>query len=149
ALGKAFDAQKMARAFEEGVERAKERAKGRPVKHVLVQLGDEPLIVAGGDAFLSEALSVIGATNAYRDSKAHYPRPSTEDAVSRDPDAVVILAMGDLAPFEKMASRWRSFPQLKAVKAGRVKVLKADSLLRPTLRLLEGLKLLEEAIYGT
>jgi iron complex transport system substrate-binding protein len=148
AAGMPAEGERMAKAFELGLEKVRARARNRPKRRVLVQLGDEPLIVAGGEAFLSEALSTIGAGNAYADSQARYPRPSVEDAVARDPDAIVILAMGDPKPFEKMAARWASFRTLKAVKAHRVKVLRADALLRPTMRLLDGLFLLEEAVYG-
>jgi hypothetical protein len=47
-----------------------------------------------------------------------------------------------------MANQWATYPQLKAVKSRQVRILRSDALLRPTLRLLEGLSLLEQAIYG-
>jgi iron complex transport system substrate-binding protein len=146
--GNAAAGERMARAFEQGVEQVRLRARNRPKRRVMLVLGDEPLIVAGGQAFLSEALSTIGAVNAYTDSPARYPRPSMEDALARDPDAVVILAMGDPKPFQKMQARWESFAKLRAVKSQRVKLIHADTLVRPTLRLLDGLLLLEEAVYG-
>ena len=53
-----------------------------------------------------------------------------------------------MGPFEAMAARWSRFAQLRAVKTKRVQLLQGDAVLRPTLRLLEGLSQLEKAVYG-
>ena len=117
--------------------------------HVLIQLDDQPLVVAGGTSFLSEALGIVGAENVYGDAKIAYPRPSTEDVLRRNPDFVLVLAFGsDLKPFNRMAYRWGQYPDLAAKKSGRIKVVFADTLLRPSLRLLEGLAVLERTLYG-
>ena len=87
--------------------------------------------------------------NIYGDSQAHYPRPSVEDVVQKNPDVILILALsGDLSSFEQMAQKWQRFSQLKAVQEKNIRVLHADALLRPTGRLLDGLRLLMKAIDG-
>lgn len=114
---------------------------------VLLQIGDEPLVVAGRDGFLNEAIEIVGAKNVYSDQKGSYPRVSYEDVVKRNPDAILVLALhGDEATFEKMLSQWRRFPNLKAVKNGKLKILHADELLRPGIRLPIGIEKLEKAI---
>jgi iron complex transport system substrate-binding protein len=149
AMGVASAGEKMAAAFARGLSVVRGHSKGRPAKRVLLQLGEDPLIVAGGENFLNEALAAIGATNAYADSRARYPRPALEDAIARNPDVILVLALGeDRAVFEKMAGHWGEFGKLNAVKSGSVRVLRADPLLRPTLRLLQGLEALEGAVYG-
>ena len=61
---------------------------------------------------------------------------------------ILVMALGqDLASFDRMATRWSEFRSLAAVRNGRVGVLQADPLLRPSMRLLEGLALLERAVY--
>ncbi|HUP58373.1 MAG TPA: helical backbone metal receptor [Bdellovibrionota bacterium] len=148
AMGMAEAGERMGKAFEERMSGYRRKV-WKVRKTVLLQFGDEPLIVAGKESFLNEALELIGALNAYRDTPGRYIRPSLEDAVSRAPGEIVILALGDdPAPFRKMAEKWKRFPRLSAVKAGRVKVLKADALIRPTMRFFDGLKLLEEAVFG-
>src|SRR5262249_55702767 len=107
------------------------------------------LIVAGRESFLSEALDAIWAKNAYADIPGRYPRPSLEDAVAREPDVILVLAHpGGEAESAKMLARWREFQGLRAVKSGNVRTLDAETLLRPTLRLLDGLSRLEKAVYG-
>jgi iron complex transport system substrate-binding protein len=155
ALGNPEAGEKMAKSFDEGLAefhaRAQDRARKRgvPGPRVLLELGDDPLVVVGGGAFLNDALLAVGARNLYGEPGTLYPRPAIEDVVHRDPERIFILALGrDLAPFEKMARAWDRFAGVAAVKQRKVRVLKADALLRPTPRLLKGLAELETAIYG-
>lgn len=150
ALGQPNEGERMAERFSEGLRHIRERARKRGLtKRVLLQIGDEPLIAVGGGTFLNDALEAIGARGLYSDSHVHYPRSSLEDVVRRDPEVILVLAMGgDPAPFEAMAKRWPRFESITAVKRKRVLVLKADILLRPTARLLQGLAELETAVYG-
>ncbi len=149
AMGAMAEARSMVERLGIGVARVRERAKSRPKRKVALQIGDSPLVVVGRSSFLNEALETVGAVNVFGDMSAHYPRPSVEDAVRRDPDVIIVLALGkDLAEFQRMARRWERFPALKAIKNGEIKVLQGDPVLRPTLRLLEGLVMLEKAIHG-
>jgi iron complex transport system substrate-binding protein len=151
ALGNASDGERMVAQFKQGLERFRARAKDPKRAHtrVLLQLGEDPLIVAGQQTFLNEALQCIGAENVYGDSASHYPRPSMEDVLKRDPDLIMVMTLGkDLKPFREMALHWFEFPKLKAVQSKRVMVFQGDALLRPSLRLLEGLSLLEKAVFG-
>lgn len=153
ALGLKERGEAMARQFEAGLEKIRARSATRAQKNakprarVLLQVGDQPLIVAGGKSFLNDALDAVGTRNLYADLDQTYPRPGVEDVLKRNPDAILVIALGgDLKPFEAMAARWKEFPSLAAVRSGQVRVLKADPLIRPTLRLLEGLSLLERAL---
>jgi iron complex transport system substrate-binding protein len=155
AMGNADAGAKMAAQFETGLARI--RTRGAELAHaghhrVLLELGDQPLIVIGGKAFLNDALLAVGAENAYESLADAYPRPSIEDAAERNPDTILVLAMGEGGVrdpvFQAMAARWKVFPSLAAVRQDRVSVLQADALLRPSMRLLEGLSLLGRAIYG-
>lgn len=137
-----------ARAQQRAQNKLKDRLKTHlPVK-VLLQIGDQPLVVAGGQSFLNAALELIGAKNIYGENQSHYPRPALEDVIQKDPDIIITLALGqDIAPLSRARQRWFQLPQLKAVKSKRVYLLHSDALLRPTPRILEGLSLLEKAIY--
>ncbi|MGZ3689646.1 MAG: helical backbone metal receptor [Bdellovibrionota bacterium] len=149
ALGREAQGQQMLKQLETGLAHIRDRARSREPKKVLLELDGNPLVVVGKQSFLNEALELVGARNAYGDSPARYPKPSLEDAVHRDPDTIIVLALGkDIAPFKRFAAQWQEFPSMKAVKSRGVQILHGDPILRPTLRLLEGLGLLEKAIYG-
>ncbi|HLD99398.1 MAG TPA: cobalamin-binding protein [Bdellovibrionota bacterium] len=150
ALGFASRGAQMASQFEQGLSRIRDRAAkrtGRP--RVLLQIGDEPLVVAGGKSFLNESLTTIGALNVYSDSGTRYPKPSVEDVIQRKPEIILILALGRQSgkSFEAAVRRWKDFQSIPAVRNGKVFVIEADALLRPTLRLLEGLSILEKKVF--
>ena len=93
--------------------------------------------------------TAIGARNLYADSDLSYPRPALEDVLHRNPDVILVLTMGaDDASFRRSLLKWRSHKKLNAIREGRAKILKGDTVVRPTLRLLEGMSLLEQAIFG-
>ncbi len=124
---------------------------GGATPSVLLQLGDDPLIVVGRRTFLNDALAAIGLRNAYGDLDARYPSPSVEDVVKRNPDALFILSMdGDTRVFDRAKARWLSLgSSLRAGASGKVRVLRADPLVRPTLRMVEGLALLVSQLSTT
>jgi iron complex transport system substrate-binding protein len=127
---------------------ARKRA-GQPEPKVLLQLDSNPLVAAGNSTFLNEALLKVGARNAYADVSKPYPKPTIEDVVMRDPDVILLLGMEkNLQSFEKAAQDWKRFTKMKAVKTGKIRVLRADTVIRPSLRIIEGLSLLEQAVYG-
>ena len=156
ALGSQSSAKNLSKRLHAGFENFRKRAHLREFqkisKKVALELDSNPVVVVGGGTFLNEALETVGAKNLYADSPVHYPRPAIEDLIKRDPDVILILALGSNPEnkedsFLKMARGWEQYPSLKAVKTKRVKVLRADELLRPSSRMLRGLELLEKAIY--
>lgn len=149
ALGYPERGEKMAAAFHAGIEAFKARAAQKRLVHrrVLLQLGDRPVVVAGGKSLLNELVALTGAKNVYEESGQGYPRPSIEDVIQRNPDMILVLALaGRPEEFEKMANAWKRFPNMNAVKNGRIHVLRADELLRPSLRMLDGLSQLNRMI---
>ncbi len=151
ALGEVDRGNQMIQQFKLGLDRIRKKGqvdgKARRLR-VMIQVGDDPLIVAGKKSFLNEALQAVGATNIYADAEAHYPRPSLEDVVTRDPDVIIVAALGeDARTYQQTALRWHQFKALSAVKRHKVRVLRSDALLRPSLRLLEGLSQLGKCIY--
>lgn len=149
AVGKPEKGKSLLARFKKDVHAIRDRAKKRKPVQVLLQIGDEPLVVVGGGSFLSEALEVVGAKNAYADSKLSYPRIAYEDVVKRNPDRILVFALSDdHAVFEAMAKRWSRFPGLKSIQKKGVTVFKSDELLRPGSRLIRGLELLERELYA-
>lgn len=149
ALGLRARGENMSRQFRKGLEAIRTRALQRSSKKtVLMQVGADPLVVVGGTSFLNESLQAVGAKNVYGDRKEAYPRPSIEDAVHRNPDMVLVVSIGPGA-IETAALSWKRFAGMKAVQTKQVKMIRADALVRPSLRLLEGLALLEKAVNGS
>jgi iron complex transport system substrate-binding protein len=140
--------------FEQAIATFRERGSKRvPRKRIMLELDDNPLIVVGGKSFLNEAASLIGTENIYSDSNTGYPRPSKEDVIMKNPDIILLPTFGagfglGNPEFIAKLEAWALYPTMKAVKTHQVKAFEGDTLLRPSMRLLDGLALLERAVYG-
>lgn len=149
ALGKKEDGKRLSQSFEKALKKIHLKANQRKIKpRVVLQIGADPLVVAGSKSFLNEALMQVGAQNIYSDLKNAYPRPAFEDLVHRNPDLILILSMDqDLSISRREVVKWNQFKNLNAVKNRKIRVLQGDTLLRPSMRLLEGLALLEKTLF--
>jgi len=121
--------------------RVAEALQGRPRPRVLLVVGRNPLVVAGGGTFLDELMAAAGGTNVLADSKRLYPMVSMEKVLVAQPDIIVecsgsMLGKDLTAEAREAWSRWSSLP---AVRSGRVYVSRSDALLRPGPRILEAL----------
>ncbi|MBV4486768.1 cobalamin-binding protein [Pseudomonas sp. SWRI153] len=92
---------------------------------VFYQVWDRPLYTVGGGQIISDALEVCGARNVFADLSLPAPQVSIEAVLQRDPQ--VILA-GDQAQLEA----WRAWPQVAAVKQGRLLRVTDKGLERPS-----------------
>ncbi len=149
ALGKKAEAERALADFDHDIEALKARAKNRQNLKVMLQVGEDPLVIAGGKTFLNEGLTILGCHNAYPDPKQTYPRVSVEEVLKTDPEAIILIAMGDdIASFQRAEKRWKSFPKLAATKWNRVILLHSDSLVRPGPRFPAGLVQLERTLFA-
>jgi len=108
---------------------------------VLVVVGRNPLVAAGGNTFIDELITAAGGSNILGDSERPYPIVSMERVLLRPPE-VIVECSGSMAKKDLTAEAreaWAQWPMLPAVRAGRVHVSQSDALLRPGPRLLEAL----------
>jgi iron complex transport system substrate-binding protein len=149
AVGKEAGAKAALAEFDRSMDAIRIRAKTRAPLKVLLQVGEDPLVIAGGKTFLNAGLAAIGATNLYADPERTYPRVSVEDVLRKNPDVIVLVEMGgDITQFDRAEKRWRSFPKLAATRGNRIIRLRSDGLVRPGPRFPAGLTELERAVYG-
>jgi iron complex transport system substrate-binding protein len=148
AMGDAESGERLARRFAEEVAALRARAATRGARgtRVLLQVGDDPLVVAGGRSLLHEASALLGLENVYGTLNASYPRPSREEVLRRRPSLILIFDLsGEARAFERMAKRWRDSA---ALPNARVELVRGDTLTRPVPRMLEGLSELEARLFG-
>jgi iron complex transport system substrate-binding protein len=69
-------------------------------------------------------------TNIFEDLAPRYARVSREEVLKRDPDALLLVAMGDVTPEEE--KYWRNFTSLSAVKRNLIFVITAPEIVAPT-----------------
>ena len=89
---------------------------------VLLQVWNRPVYTVGGKQLMSDALAACGARNVFADLSEASPVVDIEAVIARDPDIIVAAA----PPGEGAAwlEDWRRFPALKAVRSGRLLLLR-------------------------
>ncbi|AGP41647.1 ABC transporter substrate-binding protein [Sorangium cellulosum] len=141
------------RARRQEVEQA---VKGRPRVRVALLFDTSPIFAAGPGSFADELIRLAGGENAIARGGA-YPSISVEHLLALDPDVLLdgtAGAEGADAPGAQGAPRlavlrdapgWRS---LRAVREGRVRPLRTDTVLRPGPRIGDGLAEVARALHG-
>ena len=105
---------------------------------------DAPLLTIGGGSYLSELLTVAGATNVFDDVEAPSPQVSLEEIARRDPD--VVLAGPNAAARIRTTPGWQS---VRAVREGRVIVIDTTIVGRPGVRMGEAARFLRRVVVDS
>ncbi|MFH1038433.1 MAG: helical backbone metal receptor [PVC group bacterium] len=128
------------------IDRLRAEAAGRPRKTVFFQIGMRPLITAGKGTLINEMIDIAGGKNIAGDLSVRYPAFSRERVLAADPGVIIIAAAGSEA--EEGTAFWKTFPELRAVRSGRVFAVNPDDVCRLGPGLMEGLKQIAACIRG-
>jgi ABC-type Fe3+-hydroxamate transport system substrate-binding protein len=134
-------ADRVARAFERLLDSA--RAAPRPASppSVLILAWDNPPIVIGGGSFQSELVTLAGGANAFGDLPQPSAPVSLETIAARDPD--LVLVSDSTVPDWVRRPEWRV---VRAVREGRLVFIHGSDFARPTLRALDAVRRLRDAL---
>jgi len=114
-----------------------------------MSVGSARIMVAGRGTFVDGLLNVAGAENAYPD-EANWPTLSPQQVIALAPDVVIINAVGENAPpdrVEAIRQSWASLTGVPAVANGRVHILTESYLTIPGPRVGQAARLLAETIH--
>ncbi len=128
----------------EGIRRSLE-AKARP--RVLLQVGAQPLVVAGADTVQDHLIGLAGGHNVASSLGRGYPMLSLERVMSLAPEVIIISSMADPRGAEEEKNRWKRWKSIPAVKNDRIHVIDGDLIDRPSPRVVEGLQELASIIH--
>jgi iron complex transport system substrate-binding protein len=121
-------AEANARSLEERLARLKREYASDRRLTVLLQVWNRPIYTVGGTQLMSDALRVCGAENVFGDLKVPGPAVDVEAVIARNPD--VIVAAGPAGEAREWLADWKRFPDLRAVKNGRLIPFADDSFSR-------------------
>lgn len=112
-----------------------------PRPRVFFQIDVQPICSAGSDTFLDQLLARAGAVNLAA-GRSGYPRYSWEELLALQPDVVILASMGGGHTDQELRDHWLAWPQIPAVRNGRLYVVDADLFDRPSPRLIDALETL-------
>jgi iron complex transport system substrate-binding protein len=140
-LGIRDRAFKRAARVENVIHRYEQQAQKSPPRYfgkkAIFIIQPEPLIVAGPDTIIDDALRLLGLQNIASDATSPYPKYSIEEVIRQSPD---IIFMGQ-GPMTREISKGllRKLGSLEAIKKGRV-YYTSESLYRLTPKVISGIE---------
>jgi len=153
-LGEGQVGATLARSVEKGISEIKIRAATRGKKGVsktrlVIQLGMDPLIVAGGESYLTEICDLVYAENIFSGVREKYPRVSVEQLLAANPDMILIVDFdGSSLNIREITDKWKRFSRLTAVNRHQILPFRSDSLFRPSHKIMDGIEQLERTVHS-
>ena len=130
ALNRAERGRELAARLRARLEQLRQQyAREQPLR-VFYQVWDRPLYTVGGGQIISDALALCGARNVFADVSLPAPQVSVESVLQRNPDVIIAGTQAQL-------DAWKAWPQLEAVKQGRLLLLADKGLERPSGQMIE------------
>jgi len=121
-------AERNARALEQRLASLERQYSSGRHLTVLLQVWNRPIYTVGGTQLMSDSLRICGAKNVFADLKTPGPAVDVEAVIARNPDVIIAAAPGGQA--NAWLVDWKRFPQLQAVKSGRLIPFEDDSFSR-------------------
>jgi len=140
-------AQDLVAAMRGKIRAVQDKVKGLPRPRVLHTLSVDPLVSSGKGTFVNDLISMSGGENVAENAKGKHPLLSMEEVVARDPQVIVLSTMFVNEPMAAQKKWWSRHREISAVRMGRIYVIQADLILRPSPRIVDGLAEMVQAIH--
>lgn len=134
--GHQAESNQLSQRFLRDIADIQDEYKGKQSVRYFYQVSARPLFTLNGQHMLSQALEYCGGENIFADLSVLAPRVGLEAVLEADPE--VILISPGLS--RQLPGYWAKWPFLRAVADNQIVTLEDDSLQRPTMRLLKGMK---------
>jgi len=143
-------AEKVIAGMKSRIAAVEDQVRGTDQKSVFWILGTDPLMTAGSENFISEAIRLGGGKNIFDDIKERWPLVSAEQVLLRKPEWIF---MGDdmtgAAMPENVIPANLRVQSIPAVKEKRIAVIKGDLVYRYGPRLAEAVEVIAGILHGT
>ena len=130
ALGRPQRGRELATQLRQRLAQLREQYRTDVPVRVFYQVWDQPLYTIGGGQIISDALAVCGASNIFDHLKLPAPQVGIESVLQRNPEVIIAGTQAQL-------DAWKAWPQIDAVKHGRLLLLADKGLERPSGQMLE------------
>jgi iron complex transport system substrate-binding protein len=146
-FGRVAQADATIRHLQQRIESVRRVTTERPAVRVLYVLNSHPLITVGPGSFLHELIGLAGGSNVAAGTAVPYPRLNMEIVLREDPEVLLFpVGKAESVPLSEQHV-WQQWPDLSAVKHGRLRHVSSDLVNRPGPRIGDGLEALARAIH--
>jgi iron complex transport system substrate-binding protein len=148
ATGKSDEAEVLASAMRKTINEIKNMTENVIDKpRVYIEYWYPPPWTFGPNTWGHQLIELVGGTNAFSDAITEWVQTTDEEVIMRNPEVIISLygAM-HYATLEDMKKR-PGWDTISAIKKGKVYLLDENLFLRPSPRIVEGLKVLSKALH--
>ncbi len=137
------------RRMRERIDAVAGRVAALPRVRTLFCLQVDPIIAAGRGTLPAQILEAAGGENVV--VNARYPRLGIESVIALGPDVIVQSRMDvpEEGKRDAAVDYWKRWPDLPAVRFGRVRPLQGSAALRPGPRVADAVEEIAEILHGT
>ncbi|WP_290596811.1 MULTISPECIES: ABC transporter substrate-binding protein [unclassified Archaeoglobus] len=150
ATGNYNNSTKLVKEMAERIERVREKVKNEPKVRVVHLLWHDPIWVSGKNTFIDEVIAIAGGENVFKFEG--WKIVSLEDLIAANPDVILVSSGTGMGGGKDVVYEWvvsdERLRSIKAVKDGRVYVVDADIINRPSYRLAEAVEIVAELIHN-
>lgn len=140
-------AQKKIRIFKSQFNELDKRYRSKSKITVFYQIWQEPLMTINGRHLISQVIDLCGGTNVFANLPTLAPQVELESVMARD--AQVILMSAPANGDKQLLAYWHRWQNLQAVREQQIYTVPWDLISRHSLRILDGAKIVCEAIERT
>jgi len=151
AVDRASEGKKLVKNMSAKINQIKKRFKDIPLEQrpkVLIELWDEPLIVAGSESIVGQLVELAGGRNIAFDAVRAYSRFSYELVLKRNPDYIIAVYMQKEQASKRIKNRF-GYSYINAVKNNHIITdINPDIILRAGPRITEAIDEINKRIYA-
>ena len=147
-FGREVQAKALVSRIHQGVDALAAQVATQPRVAALLIVWNDPLMVVGPKTYAAELLRLAGGDNVATDAANSYPRYSLERVMRLAPQVLIMGTYGGGAEARDPFAFWRRYPDLPAVRDGRMARLDGDLIFRPGPRVVEAAQALYRALHA-
>lgn len=149
ATGEKENATKLVNEMLEKIERVREKVRDKARVKVAHILWYDPIWVSGKNTFIDEVIRLAGGENVF--NFEGWRTVSVEDLIAANPNVILVSSGSGMGGERDVVYEWvvgdERLSGIKAVKEGRVYVVDADIISRPSYRLAEAVEIVAEYLH--
>jgi iron complex transport system substrate-binding protein len=145
--GTASAAANAAAQYQRELDVLRERFRNVQILSVFYQISWQPLFTINKDHVIGEAIEICGGRNVFAELSQLSPAISVEAVLNQSPEVIIASQFDSLQQTaESELANWKKWKNIPAVNQGNLFLLEADKMVRPSTRILSGIRELCEAL---
>ncbi|WP_456330356.1 ABC transporter substrate-binding protein [Archaeoglobus sp.] len=149
ATGEKENATKLVNEMLEKIEKVREKVGDEQKVRVAHVMWYDPIWVSGKNTFIDEVIRLAGGENVF--NFEGWRTVSVEDLIAANPDVILVSSGSGMGGGRDVVYEWimsdERLSGIKAVKEGRVYVVDADIISRPSYRLAEAVEVVAKCLH--